>query len=104
MGHRDGCYALTATYGGLRGQQHMVAVVYGDKDDSRYGSNPDWREGDQKKAAAKFLQQKLENAGLGQIEELQSLIAATRDSEGGRFFESGIRDALLPLRKWFVNL
>lgn len=76
--------------------------MYGDKDDSCYGSNPDWRAGDQKKAAAAFLQQKLDISGLGQIEELQSLIAATRDSEDGRFFESGIRDALLPLRKWFV--
>ena len=98
---RDGCYALTATYGGLRGLQHMLAVVYCDQEDSRYGSNEEWRAGDQKKAAAEFLRSKLNAAGLGQVDELQSLLAATSDSQDGRFFEIGIRDALLPLRKWY---
>ena len=93
----DGCYALTATYGGLRGLQHMLAVVYNEKEDSRFGSNADWT-ADQKQSAADSLRARLKDAGLGHVEELEAILAASfRD---GRFFESGIKDALLPLGKW----
>ena len=35
----DGCYVLSASYGGLEGIQHMAAVVYRDDRDAFLGSN-----------------------------------------------------------------
>jgi hypothetical protein len=38
----DGCYALAASYGGLEGVQHMLAVVYRDAANAEHGQNANW--------------------------------------------------------------
>ena len=38
----DGAYALTGSYGGRHGIQHMLAVVYADANDAPHGENPNW--------------------------------------------------------------
>ena len=44
---RNGCYVLSASYGGLRGEKkHMCAVVYTDTDDALLGQNADWGSSD----------------------------------------------------------
>ena len=55
-----------------------------------------------------MLRQRLNRAGLGGNPDLESLLtAASADPEGqderGRFFELGVKDALLPLKKWSSN-
>mmetsp|Transcript_28044 Transcript_28044/g.39938 ORF Transcript_28044/g.39938 Transcript_28044/m.39938 type:complete len:377 (+) Transcript_28044:519-1649(+) len=100
----DGCYALAASYGGIQGLQHMLAIVYTDEKDARYGLNPEWSAEDTAEAVS-LLRQRLNRAGLGNNPELESLLmAASADpkegGERGRFFEFGVKDALLPLQKW----
>ena len=86
-----GCYALGASYGGLQGVQHMVAVVYRDKDDSAFGGNAGWKgatESNLKQATLKRLQ----FAGLGRYTELMRLIESCNETS---FIDLGVRDKSL---------
>jgi hypothetical protein len=40
----DSCYVLAASYGGLKGPQHGLFIVYRDDEDSPEGENSAWRQ------------------------------------------------------------
>jgi len=97
----SGCYALTASYGGLKGIQHMVAVVYRDDRDSEQGENAGWKADADKSAGTvntrKEVMGRLEKAGLSSNQELKTLLDACI---GDRFIDLGVRDRTVPLRGW----
>eukprot|EP01038_Epipyxis_sp_PR26KG_P007307 gene7307-9954_t len=91
----DGCYALTASYNGLRGIHDMLAVVYKDSNYRNNGENADWN-ADQIK---EIVYKRLLDAGLSNRPELTSILAAA-SREGGRFFDLGVKDRTIPLKTW----
>ena len=95
----SGCYALTASYGGLKGIQHMIAVVYRDDRDSAQGGNAAWN-GDKSVGLINTKQDvtnRLKKAGLSSNKEIKDLLDAC---EGDRFIDLGVRDNTVPLRGW----
>lgn len=95
----SGCYALTASYGGLKGIQHMIAVVYRDDRDSKQGENPAWN-GDKSVGSINTKQEvfnRLKSAGLSSNKEIKTLLDAC---DGDRFIDLGVRDNTIPLRGW----
>ena len=95
----SGCYALTASYGGLKGIQHMIAVVYRDDRDSPQGENAAWN-GDKNIGfvnTKKDVFNRLEKAGLSSNREIKTLLDAC---ETDRFIDLGVRDTTVPLRGW----
>lgn len=92
----DGAYILAGSYGGSGGAQHMLAVVYGADRDSIYGDNPDWNAGSD---AKNLIRSRMQQAGLGSNTELVSVLDAA-SQKGGRFFDLGVRDTSVPLKKW----
>jgi salicylate hydroxylase len=94
----DGCYALAASYGGLQGRQHMLAVVYRDDNNALYGDNADWREEASVKNRDMILS-RLTKAGFGGNKELTSIVNAC-NLPGGRFFDLGVKDTTIPLKSW----
>lgn len=95
----SGCYALTASYGGLKGIQHMIAVVYRDDRDSKQGENPAWN-GDKNVGSVNTRQDvfnRLKSAGLSSNIEIKKLLDAC---DGDRFIDLGVRDNTIPLRGW----
>ena len=96
----DGCNALTASYGGEEGLQHMLAVVYRDSENAPYGLNPNWISNESNNLIIKKgIQERLRKAGFANIVEINELLEASAQ-KGGRFFDLGIKDSLVPLRKW----
>lgn len=89
----DGCYALVASYGGLRGPQHMLAVIYRDAMDAALGENPSWRSSTNKEA----LRARLTAAGFAGNAELMQLLDACQED---RFVDVGVQNRLLPLPHW----
>ena len=95
----SGCYALTASYGGLQGIQHMIAVVYRDDRDSDQGENAAWN-GDKNVGVVNTKNavfSRLQSAGLSSNLEIKTLLDAC---EGDRFIDLGVRDTTVPLRGW----
>jgi len=93
----DGLYVLCASYGGLQGIQHMLAVVYSEKSDAVEGENVSWRSG--KENMKDSLKNRLIKAGFSaeQNSEVWGLLEASSPS---RIFDLGVRDRLLPLDRW----
>lgn len=75
----DSCYVLTASYGGVKGVQHMAAVVYRDDRDSTFGGNAAWKsesEGSLKDATLR----RVRAAGLfSRYPEIERLLAGCAD-------------------------
>lgn len=95
----SGCYALTASYGGLKGIQHMIAVVYRDDRDSAQGENAAWS-GDKNGGLVNTRQDvlaRLKRAGLASNKEIKGLLDSCI---GDRFIDLGVRDNTIPLRGW----
>lgn len=95
----SGCYALTASYGGLKGIQHMLAVVYRDDRDSAQGENAAWS-GDRNVGLVNTKQEiltRLSRAGLSSNKEIKRLLDSC---DGDRFIDLGVRDNTIPLRGW----
>ena len=95
----SGCYALTASYGGLKGIQHMIAVVYRDDRDSAQGENAAWS-GDKNAGLVNTRQDvlaRLKRAGLASNKEIKGLLDSCI---GDRFIDLGVRDNTIPLRGW----
>ena len=91
----NGCYALTASYGGVGGcVQHMVALVYRD---GREEENQGWNEEDRARGPRAVLLERLRGAKLADNEELLTLVNACDES---RFIDLGVRDRTLPLLSW----
>ncbi len=73
----DGCYVLTASYGGLEGVQHMAAVVYRDERDSTFGGNAAWKSeaGEGKRSLKEATINRVRTAGLfGRYPEIERLL------------------------------
>lgn len=111
----DGVYALIASYGaGLSNSsdttlppskaiQHMLAVVYRSSSTAsidRGGLNADWQVSP--KGSKAYIQQLLVESGLQGIPEITSMLDASF-LPGGRSFDLGIRDSVVPLKKWSVS-
>ena len=95
----SGCYALTASYGGLKGIQHMIAVVYRDDRDSAQGENAAWN-GDKTVGLVNTkddVLNRLKKAGLSSNKEIKTLLDSC---ETDRFIDLGVRDTTIPLRGW----
>ena len=90
----DGCYALTASYGGLTGVQHMVALVYRDDRDEE---NAAWAQEDVSRGPKTVLLERLRRAGLADNEELLTLVKACDE---GRVVDLGVRDRTVPVLSW----
>lgn len=109
----DSCYALAASYGGNKGIQHMLAVVYRSPSESAYGENPNWItmggknvKGNSYKEKSdinnkKVLVDRLNSAGFAKNVEIQSILTAAEN--GGRFFDLGVYDNTIPLKSWSSN-
>lgn len=111
----DGVYALIASYGaGLsnasdttlptKAIQHMLAVVYRSSSSASIdrGSsvlNADWQVSP--KGSKAYIQKLLIESGLQDIPEITSMLDASF-LPGGRSFDLGIRDSVVPLKKWSV--
>lgn len=112
----DGVYALIASYGaGLssasdttlpptKAIQHMLAVVYRSSSSASIdrGSsilNADWQVSP--KGSKAYIQKLLIESGLQDIPEITSMLDASF-LPGGRSFDLGIRDSVVPLKKWLV--
>lgn len=112
----DGLYALIASYGaGLssasdttlppsKAIQHMLAVVYRSSSSTSIdrGSsvlNADWQVSP--KGSKAYIQKLLIESGLQDIPEITSMLDASF-LPGGRSFDLGIRDSVVPLKKWLV--
>lgn len=112
----DGVYALIASYGaGLssasdttlpptKAIQHMLAVVYRSSSSvsiDRGSSilNADWQVSP--KGSKAYIQKLLIESGLQDIPEITSMLDASF-LPGGRSFDLGIRDSVVPLKKWLV--
>lgn len=112
----DGVYALIASYGaGLssasdttlppsKAIQHMLAVVYRSSSSASIdrGSsvlNADWQVSP--KGSKAYIQKLLIESGLQDIPEIASMLDASF-LPGGRSFDLGIRDSVVPLKKWSV--
>ena len=105
----DGLYALCASYGGLSGPQHMLAVVYRDETDAAQGENGEWlstsvstSSPDSGDALRTTLRNRLLRAGFSYSAEASSsevmkLLDASRAS---RMIDLGVRGRVFPLRKW----
>jgi hypothetical protein len=92
----NGIYALASSYGGVNGNQHMLALVYHSKVHNTYNidENPSWiasSAGDR----VRYMSQKLEESGLGQIQEMKTILDASE-----RVFDLGVKDRFFPLNKW----
>jgi len=112
----DGVYALIASYGaGLssasdttlpptKAIQHMLAVVYRSSSSASIdrGSsilNADWQVSP--KGSKAYIQKLLIESRLQDIPEITSMLDASF-LPGGRSFDLGIRDSVVPLKKWLV--
>lgn len=112
----DGVYALIASYGAgmsnasditlppSKAIQHMLAVVYRSSstasiDRGSSDLNADWRLSP--KGSKMYIQKLLIESGLQDIPEITSMLDASF-LPGGRSFDLGIRDSVVPLKKWSV--
>jgi len=111
----DGVYALIASYGAgqspssvsdnappIKVIQHMLAVVYRASSTSRANDgsldlNADWQVSP--KGSRAYIQRLLSESGLSDISEITSILDASFLA-GGRSFDLGIRDSVVPLKKW----
>lgn len=91
----DSLYALCASYGGLAGPQHMLAVVYRDDTDAALGENESW--GRDKSGIVSDIRSRLVSAGCVDVPEVSGILDSC---DGGRVFDLGVRSRLLPLRDW----
>lgn len=97
----NGLYTLSASYGGLNGIQHMLAVVY--KDTSRgansiqssRGENSEWHCRDLRNE----VKGRLERAGLGSS-QVPALSVLLEGCDKDRFIDLGVKDRLLPEAHW----
>lgn len=105
----DGVYALTGTYGGQSGVQHMLAVVYHQHLGSIVESAPygdmilsEWEGAETPKVEGGPLdrmQRILEVGGLQQLSDVQAVLKAARHP-GGRSFDIAVKERLWPLQHW----
>jgi len=90
----DGCYCLCASYGGLKGIQHMLAFVYRDDFEGKLGENPGWETTADLK---KKLAERIKSGGLDGNTDIQMLLDAC---ELDRFVDLSVRDRIVPLQRW----
>jgi len=93
----DGCYALTASYGGLKGVQHMMALVRRDHKDAALQENPEWKEESIVGNLKQLTRSRLEQAGFAGNKELLDLVD---NCNSERFIDIGVKDRSLPLKSW----
>ena len=79
------------------GVQHVIAAVYSDKNDAKLGENGNWRSDVTAKEA---LEQRLYQAGFGEDANTAEVFTLLDSCEGDRVFDIGVRDRLVPLRRW----
>ena len=99
----DSAYVLSASYGGLTGVQHMMAVVYRDKNrggdtsvTTAADENAEWRSSAERSKKEK-LRAFLARSGFTASSGLFSLLDACDE---GRFVELAVNDRSAPLLGW----
>ncbi len=90
----DGLYVLAASYGGINGIQHMLAIVYYDGTTNNLSVNPDWVASKNPKEVAL---NRLVSAGLGNNQEIIKLLNGCDENS---FIDLAVTDETIPLKSW----
>lgn len=90
----DGLYVLAASYGGLSGIQHMLAIVYYDDKTNDLKVNPDWVTSENPK---EIVLNRLVSAGLGDNQEIINLL---NGCDANSFIDLAVTDETIPLKSW----
>ena len=91
----DGAYCLSASYGGLQGVQHMLALVQ--RSTANEDENAKWEPGSRQALSKEEVRARLAKAGFPEKSGLFTLLEAC---EEGRFIELAVKDRSLPLLGW----
>ena len=104
----DGCYVLCASYGGFKGVQHMLVVVY--QSNNNDNDNPSWStspssisqqsSSDKRRnriITADDVKMRLDASGLMSVLEVRKIYENCLES---RWIDLGVSDRVLPMRHW----